>query len=445
MSTFIGQLIGFGVIIWIITKYVVPPARKMMAQQKDAVRTQLDESAKATQRLAAADQFHAERVEEGKVEGRRIVEEARTDSVRIGEQLREQAGVEAERIKVQGGQQVSLLQSQLVRQLRGDLGAESVRRATELVKAHVADPQAQSATVDRLLDELDSMAPAAFTPEVAPTDMRSASREAQAAVVERFEAQAGSLSTGDLATLADELVAVDSLLLREPMLARHLAEANGEHEAKKQLISRVFGGRVNSTTIDLIDTAVSVRWSKTEDLVSALEHVARLNLLQKAQREGQADEVAEQLFRFGRIIEGEPRLTALLGDYAKPPAQRVALLRNVLDQSTGGLNGTALALLTHTVELLRGERADEAVQDLAELAVSSRGEIVALVSAAAELSDSQRRRLTEILSRIYHTPVSLQLVVNPELLGGLAVAVGDEVIDGTLSSKLDAAATKLPD
>lgn len=445
MSTFIGQLIGFAVIIWIITKYVVPPVRKMMTQQQEAVRTQLDDSAKATQRVAAADQFHAKRVEEGKVEGRRIVEDARTDSVRIGEQLREQAGVEAERITLQGGQQVSLLRSQLVRQLRGDLGAESVRRAAEIVKAHVADPQAQSATVDRLLDELDSMAPAAFTPEVAPTEMRSASREAQAAVVERLEALSGSLSTGDLATLADELVAVDSLLLREPMLARHLAEANGEREAKKQLISRVLGGRVNSTTIDLIDTAVSVRWSKTEDLVSALEHVARLSLLQKAQREGQADEVAEQLFRFGRIIEGEPRLTALLGDYAKPPAERVALLRSVLDQSTGGLNGTALALLTHTVELLRGERADEAVQDLAELAVSSRGEIVALVSAAAELSESQRRRLTEILSRIYHTPVSLQLVVNPELLGGLAVAVGDEVIDGTLSSKLDAAATKLPD
>ncbi len=445
MSTFIGQLIGFAVIIWIITKYVVPPARKMMTQQQEAVRTQLDDSSKATQRLAAADQYHAKRVEEGKVEGRRIVEEARTDSVRIGEQLRVQAGAEAERIKVQGGQQVSLLQSQLVRQLRGDLGAESVRRATELVKAHVADPQAQSATVDRLLDELDSMAPAAFAPEVAPTDMRSASREAQAAVVDRFEALASSLSSGDLATLADELVAVDSLLLREPMLARHLAEANGEREAKTQLIARVFGGRVNSTTIDLIDTAVSVRWSKTEDLVSALEHVARLSLLQKSQREGQADEVAEQLFRFGRIIDTEPQLTALLGDYARPPAQRVALLRSVLDQSTGGLNPTALALLSHTVELLRGERADEAVQDLAELAVSSRGEIVALVSAAAELSDSQRRRLTEILSRIYHTPVSLQLVVDPELLGGLAVAVGDEVIDGTLSSKLDAAATKLPD
>jgi len=445
LSTFIGQLIGFAAIIWIITKYVVPPVRKLMAQQQDAVRTQLDDSAKATHRLAAADQFHAKRVEEGKVEGRKIVEEARTDSVRIGEQLREQAVVEADRIKVQGGQQVSLLHSQLIRQLRGDLGAESVQRAAEIVKAHVADPQAQSATVDRMLDELDSMAPAAFAPEVAPTDMRSASREAQAAVVARFEAVSGSMSAGDFGTLSDELVAVGSLLLREPALARHLAEANGEFEAKRQLVARVLGGRVGSTTVDLIDTAVSVRWSKTADLISALEQVSRLSLLAKAKREGQADEVAEELFRFGRIIDTQPQLTALLSDYGKPASDRVSLLRNVVDRSSSRLNPTTVALLSHTVELLRGERADEAVQDLAELAVSSRGEIVAQVSAAAQLSDGQRRRLTEILSRIYHTPVSLQLIVNPELLGGLAVAVGDEVIDGTLSSKLAAAATKLPD
>ena len=50
-----------------------------------------------------------------------------------------------------------------------------------------------------------------------------------------------------------------------------------------------------------------------------------------------------------------------------------------------------------------------------------------------------------MLTRIYHHPVSVQLNVDPELLGGLSVAVGDEVIDGTLSSRLAAAATKLPD
>ncbi|MEX0580026.1 MAG: F0F1 ATP synthase subunit B/delta [Mycobacterium sp.] len=444
MSTFIGQLVGFLVILWIMRKYVVPPVRKLMAGQQEAVRTQLEDSAKATARLAAADQDHARRVDEGRAEGLHIVEEARTDSVRIAEQLTAQAGTEAERIKVQGGQQVSLLRAQMIRQLRGDLGEESVRRATELVKVHVSDSQRQSATVDRFLDELDSMAPAAFAPEVAASDLRSASRDAQGAVVARFDALSGSLSTDELSGLSDELAAVGKLLLDEPIVARHLAEATGETDAKKQLLQRLLSGQVGATTLDVLDTAVSVRWSKTRDFVGAIEHVSRLALLAKAERESQADEVAEQLFRFGRILDSEPQLTSLLGDYTKPASDRVALLRGVLDRA-GNTNQTAAALLTHTVELLRGERADEAVHDLAELAVARRGEIVAEVGAAAELNDSQRRRLTEILTRVYHNPVSVQLTVNPELLGGLSVAVGDEVIDGTLSTRLATAATKLPD
>lgn len=443
MSTFIGQLIGFAVIVWIINKYVVPPVRKLMADQKEAVRQQLEDNAAASRRLAEADQYHAKRVDQGRAEGRVIVDEARSDAVHIAEQLHAQAGVDAERIKVQGGQQVVLLRSQLVRQLRGELGAESVQRAAELVKAYVSDPQAQSATVDRFLDELDSMAPAAFAPEIEDTGLRSASRDAQAAMVARYDELSASLTPTDLTTLADELTAVANLLLREPILARHLAEANGEIEAKRQLLHRVIGGKVGSTTLDLLDTAVTMRWSKTEDLVGALEHIARLALLTRAERENQAEEVAEQLFRFGRVLDTQPDLTMVLSDYSKPAADRVALLRGLLDRA--GANPTATALLAQTIELIRGERADEAVADLAQLAVARRGEVVAEVSAAAPLSDAQRHRLSDILNRIYHTPVSLQFTINPELLGGLAVAVGDEVIDGTLSSRLAAAATKLPD
>ena len=67
------------------------------------------------------------------------------------------------------------------------------------------------------------------------------------------------------------------------------------------------------------------------------------------------------------------------------------------------------------------------------------------IAAAASLSDAQSARLTEVLTRIYGHPVSVQLHINPDLLGGLNITVGDEVIDGTLSSKLAAAETKLPD
>ena len=134
----------------------------------------------------------------------------------------------------------------------------------------------------------------------------------------------------------------------------------------------------------------------------------------------------------------------MLSDYSAPAEGRIKLVRDVLD-SGSGVDATTVQLLSQAVELLRGERADEAVLDLAELAVAHRGEVVAHVSAAADLSDAQRTRLTEVLTRIYGHPVSLQLHINPELLGGLNIAVGDEVIDGTLSSKLAAADTKLPD
>ena len=444
MSTFIGQLVGFAVIVWILMKYVAPPVRRMMAAQQETVRNSLAEGAAATQRLAAADTHHAQRVADGQAEARHIVEEARSDSVRIAEQLRAQADVEVERIKIQGGQQVSLLRSQVIRQLRTDLGGESVRRASELVRGYVSDPQARAATVDRFLDELESMAPAAFTPEVGTPGMRSASRDAQGALVERFDSMATKLSAEELSTLSGELAAVAELLNREPILSRHLAEATGETDAKKQLLSRLLSGKAGANTIELLNTAVSVRWSATKAFGAAVEHVARLSLLVRAEREHQAEEVAEQLFRFGRILQAEPRLNNLLGDYSKPAAERVSLLRGVFDRA-GGINPTAAALLSQTVELLHGQRADEAVQDLAQLAVAHRGEIVAEVQAADELSDTQRRRLADVLARIYHHPVSVQLNVDPELLGGLSVAIGDEVIDGTLSSRLVAAETKLPD
>ena len=443
MSTFIGQLIGFLVILWIIWRYVVPPVRRMMANQQEAVRNQLDESAKAAQRLAEADKFHAERVAEAKAEAKHITEEARVDAERIAEQLRAQADVEVERIKVQGGQQVQLLRAQLIRQLRGELGTESVRRAGELVRAHVADPAAQSATIDRFLDELDSMAPAAFTPEVS-SELRSSSREAQAALVEQFDSVAADLSADALSGLADELASVAKLLVDEPILARHLAEATGEVEAKKRLLQRLLGDKIGDPAMAVLNTAAAVRWSQTSDLVDGVEHVARLSLLVRAERDDEADEVEEQLFRFSRILDERPQLTTLLSDFVKPAQGRVELVRTVMSQGNGA-NPTATALLAQTVDLLRGERADEAVQGLAQLAVARRGEIVAQVSAATELSDAQRNRLTQVLTRIYNHPVSVQLNIDPAVLGGLAVAVGDEVIDGTLSSRLAAAETKLPD
>ena len=202
-------------------------------------------------------------------------------------------------------------------------------------------------------------------------------------------------------------------------------------------------GQGRSNTLEVLNTAVSVRWSRTGDLIDAIEHIARLALLVRAERENKAEEVAEQLFRFDRVLTTEPRLTALLSDFSRPGEGGSAAAQRARPGRRGQPDGLGAAGADR--RLTAGERADDAVEDLAELAVAHRGEIVAEVAAAADLTDAQRRRLTAVLTRIYHHPVSVQLNVEPELLGGSSVAVGDEVIDGTLSSRLTAAAIKLPD
>ncbi len=445
MSTFIGQLIGFAVIVFVIVKYVVPPVRTLMQKQQDAVRTALAESEEASKKLADADAMHAKAVADAKSDGQKVTDEARQDSERIAAQLAEQAEAEAERIKSQGAQQVQLMRQQLIRQLRSGLGAESVQKAEDIVRNYVADPAAQASTVDRFLEELEAMAPSPAVLEAgASLNLRAASREALAEVVKKFESLAEGADAAALSTLADDLAAVANLLIKQPTLNKHLAEPTDDSTAKVRLAERLFGGKVDAATLDLLTTAVSQRWSVEANLVDAVEHVARLALLVRAERDGQSEEVEDQLFRFGRVLDAESQLSRLLGDTAVPAEKRVELLKKVLD-SSGGVNATAAALLTQTVELLRGEPADSAVNDLAELAVSRRGEAVAQVTAAADLTDEQRTRLTEVLSRIYGTPVSVQLEVDAEVLGGLLITVGDEVIDGSISSRLAAARAGLPD
>src|SRR6478609_7744858 len=141
MGVFIGNLIGFAIII---VKWVVPPMKGMMQKQQDAVRNALAESAEAAKKLADADAMHAKALEEAAAESTKITDEARQDSERIEAQLTEQAGLDAERIKAQGAQQVQFMRQQLIRQLRQGLGNESIQKADELVRAHVADPAAQA-------------------------------------------------------------------------------------------------------------------------------------------------------------------------------------------------------------------------------------------------------------------------------------------------------------
>ena len=271
--------------------------------------------------------------------------------------------------------------------------------------------------------------------------MQATSRESQRTLSERFDTEVASAQPAALRTIGDELAAVGGVLADNRSLARHLADSSAAESARTGLVERLFEGKVGAQTLTLLRETVKLRWSRPSDLIESVELLSRSALLTVAEREDALDETEDELFRFGRLLGSENRLRDLLSDRSVPAQRRIELLHSLVEGKAG--RGT-VALLEQAVRYGRGRHLDQLVEQLAELAASRRQRSVAQVTAAAPLSAAQETRLVQVLSRIYGRTMSLQVDVDPELLGGLVVRVGDEVIDGSVASRMAKAEHGLP-
>lgn len=100
-------------------------------------------------------------------------------------------------------------------------------------------------------------------------------------------------------------------------------------------------------------------------------------------------------------------------------------------------------LVTRLVTQPRGRSLESGIAALSKLAAARRGRVVAEVVSAIPLSDQQKQRLGSALARIYGRQVHLNLDVDPEVLGGVRVRIGDEVINGSIADRLDEASRRM--
>ncbi|KUO04773.1 F0F1 ATP synthase subunit delta [Streptomyces caeruleatus] len=269
--------------------------------------------------------------------------------------------------------------------------------------------------------------------------MNGASREALAAARERLDALTDSTSV-DAAKLADELAAVTALLDREVSLRRVLTDPAQAGEAKAELAQRLLGGQVGGETVDLLAGMVRSRWSQSRDLVDALEELANTADLTAAQKAGTLDEVEDELFRFGRIVSSNTELRAALTNRAATGTAKGELLRSLLG---GRAKATTERLVTRLVTAPRGRSLESGLESLSKLAADRRDRMVAVVTSAVPLSDRQKQRLGAALAKLYGRPMHLNLDVDPEVVGGMRVQVGDEVINGSLADRIEDAGRRL--
>jgi len=236
--------------------------------------------------------------------------------------------------------------------------------------------------------------------------------------------------------LAGELLAVADLLGRQTSLRNALADSGQPEQVRRATVDQLFSSRLSPLGVAVVGDLATARWSSAADLVDACERLGAQAALTVAESDGTLDRVEDELFRFGRAVEGSAELQLALTDPSRPAAGKTALVRDLLGGKVAPVTGQ---LLEYVGGHLRGRRADDAVADLVALAAEQRRRAVAYVTVATPLDAAQADRLAAALSTIKGRPVKVNVELDPAVVGGVVVRVGDEIVDGSMAARLEAA------
>ena len=264
--------------------------------------------------------------------------------------------------------------------------------------------------------------------------MRGSSRAAAAAGQRAF--QSALASGADWGTLAEDLFGITALIDGNATLRRAVADPSRDARAKRDLVARLFGGKVNQAAVDVLSELVAQRWSTERDLSDTVESLAVETVLASAEAGGRGDQVEDELFRFERIVAGNPALRDALVNRNVDPRGKAELVGRLLQ---GKVTAETAPLARQSVLAPRGRKFDRTLELYLALAAKRREQLTAVVIAAVPLDETQRHRLAAALQGIYGKPVQLQLVIDEKVVGGIRVQIGDEVVDGTILRKLEGA------
>jgi F-type H+-transporting ATPase subunit delta len=267
-----------------------------------------------------------------------------------------------------------------------------------------------------------------------PQVMRGVSASSLADMLDAVER-----SSGTLTTVGDELFSVAAALDVTPSVRRVLTDPATEPDARSGLAAAVFGDKVDTATLGIVDVAAQGRWSSGRDLADAVELAGLAAHVAAADKDGSLDALENELFDAQRIIDGDRELRGVLGDRTIPTDHKRTLITRIFD---GKVSASTMALLQQAAATRTGSF-DGVLERFADEVAARRQRILAEVRTAVSLEPAELERLSAALSAKYGQDVHLNVIVDPRILGGLQVAIGDDVIDGTVAGRLEDARRQL--
>lgn len=254
--------------------------------------------------------------------------------------------------------------------------------------------------------------------------MGSATRNALAQATAQLDAVTGvKLTTGE------QLLAVGRAIAGSAQLRAVLTDRSIDAAQKSALLGRIFTS-LDATASKLLAGIAESRWSDGDELVTGLETIGIRAIAQAA---GEKAGIEGELFAVGRAISSDADLELALGSKLGDPAAKAALIERLTGTKA---SPATVAILTHLVQSPRGRRIGELLSGAAESVAEAFGRTLATVTAAVPLSAAQQSRLATALAAQYGREVRIDVIVDPSVIGGLRVQVGDEVVDGTVAARL---------
>jgi|SRR5690625_707249 len=250
-----------------------------------------------------------------------------------------------------------------------------------------------------------------------------------------------TLSVGGV-ELGAQLFAALKVIDDHGALRRSVTDPTVEATRRQELIRKIFTNQVSADAVMVLEKLAGARWTTEREFGDAVEEMAATAAIYSAEKEGLAGlkALTQQLLEFNSTVDASHELQRALTDQQAPVTARGDLADKLMSDTA---LPAAKLLVRQAVEQPRGAKPAELVRRFADLSALQQRQWIADVTVARPLQQAQLDRLGKSLSKIFGRDLTLNVETDPQLVGGMRIQVGDEVIDSSVASRLNDLNTKL--
>ncbi len=265
------------------------------------------------------------------------------------------------------------------------------------------------------------------------------SRQSLVAARAKLDAAVKGASAASASELSAHLFFAAEAFATNTSLRRAFTDSSRDGSAKAALVKDLFGSKISASASELLTAIADLRWSAAKDLVIVLEQLAIEAEATAANADGELDRLEAEFFAVSRVIADNFELRKALVGNGSVEAKG-ALIADVLSKSASAFTvKLAVALVTS----LRSRSIEAAFADYLFGLANRRNRLIAHVRVATEITDAQKTRLAAAIEKQVGQPITVNIQVDPSILGGVSVKFADELVDGSISNRLAGAGRAL--